>query len=337
MRSHFVFNYIPPMKKRIVASLIGLSILAAFAIPANSQSSTYRPFYDVDSSNPYYNAIEFIRRNRIALGFNDGSFRPNTIISRAQFVAMAVKARTNTPSSSQYRSCFSDVQNEWFANEICYAKFQGWLPSTGQYFSPNLNILATDARFILERAFGKSVSVSETASGYVTRGAAAQMLYTAVGGTPVAYDPYYYDNRVRAPDSYYPEYGEYNNENRYRYDDRYYDDRYYDASKRYDYGTDYDVYTSANAAPLPSYRPRYAKVPPSGRVYVSPEPNRYSNGSGYAADWYEPPYSVRAEYPYSYGDTYRYEQDYYYTRPAYMTYSYDYGYDNARRDMPPGY
>lgn len=49
------------------------------------------PFYDLDPTSPYYNSINVLTSNHIALGYNDGSFRPTENVTRAQFSVLVAR------------------------------------------------------------------------------------------------------------------------------------------------------------------------------------------------------------------------------------------------------
>lgn len=49
------------------------------------------PFYDIEPSSPYYNSINVLTSNHIALGYNDGSFRPTEKVTRAQFSVLVAR------------------------------------------------------------------------------------------------------------------------------------------------------------------------------------------------------------------------------------------------------
>ena len=71
------------------------------------------PYYDVDRTNWYNNAISTMTNAGIVTGYEDGSFRPNAPITRAEFVTLVSRIVT---AKKLQKSNFSDVSDgDWFA------------------------------------------------------------------------------------------------------------------------------------------------------------------------------------------------------------------------------
>ena len=74
-------------------------------------------FYDVQSSDPHFNAIHALETNGVMKGYNDGSFRPNQLITRAEllkaiFNDIGYKAKEDQPTQTKYK----DVPaSSWFS------------------------------------------------------------------------------------------------------------------------------------------------------------------------------------------------------------------------------
>ena len=83
------------------------------------------PYSDVESDMWYNNAISTLTNAGILTGYEDGSFRPNAPITRAEFAAMAARL-----SDVEYDggNSFSDVSdNYWAARYIALAEYLGWI------------------------------------------------------------------------------------------------------------------------------------------------------------------------------------------------------------------
>ena len=76
-------------------------------------------FSDLSSSHANYDAIEYVKSNNIVNGYEDGSFKPNDSINRAEFTKIVIASQfdtdfiencinQNVESSSEY-VIFSDV------------------------------------------------------------------------------------------------------------------------------------------------------------------------------------------------------------------------------------
>ncbi|MFH1375644.1 MAG: S-layer homology domain-containing protein [Patescibacteria group bacterium] len=108
------------MRKLVGFFLAGLLLLIT-AVPAQAA------FSDVGSSQKYRSAIEYLASQGIIHGYPDGSFRPGGEITRAELAKITVVASGVTPDSERYRSCFADVDRQWFAPYVCYARERGFL------------------------------------------------------------------------------------------------------------------------------------------------------------------------------------------------------------------
>ncbi len=108
------------------------------------------PFSDVEN-HEYQNAITYLKENGIVNGYEDGTFKPDIEINRAEFIKIVVGAFI--PESAIYGSnCFPDVKEEWFAPYICTAKdigvISGYPDGT---FKPDRHINLVEAlKIILE-------------------------------------------------------------------------------------------------------------------------------------------------------------------------------------------
>jgi endonuclease YncB( thermonuclease family) len=85
------------------------------------------PFTDVGADHPNYTAISYMYNNGIVKGYEDGTFRPENQINRAEFLKILVEGSGKTPEASKYNNCFTDVKDEWFAPYVCYAKSINWV------------------------------------------------------------------------------------------------------------------------------------------------------------------------------------------------------------------
>lgn len=131
-----------------------------------------KPFSDVLSTNPNYEAINYIHAQNIVSGYTDGSFKPDSVINRAEFTKIIVSAKFNqtiidscVDKNSQENLSylfFPDVtKTDWFSKYICVAKMNdvinGYLEGI---FKPENNINFAEASKILVNAFGYKVSAA---------------------------------------------------------------------------------------------------------------------------------------------------------------------------------
>ncbi|MFA7685880.1 MAG: S-layer homology domain-containing protein [Candidatus Gracilibacteria bacterium] len=84
-------------------------------------------FNDVALGHKNSQAISFLKDAGVIGGYADGSFKPNEKLNRAQLMKILVEGQGITPDPAQYKNCFTDVQEQWFAPYVCYAKEVGWV------------------------------------------------------------------------------------------------------------------------------------------------------------------------------------------------------------------
>lgn len=109
----------------------------------------YKNFPDVKNDHPNSNAIDNLVEEEVISGYPDGTFKPDGLINRAELTKMVVETVT-TPSSVEFKNCFPDVKEEWFAPYICYAKKRGWVEGYNDgKFKPAENINRVEALKII--------------------------------------------------------------------------------------------------------------------------------------------------------------------------------------------
>lgn len=137
--------------KNIFISLFLLLVL--LAKPVFALSVEEGPFVDVFKNHEYIDALIYAKKNQIITGYEDGSYRPDLQISRAEFVKLVIAANFGNDVSGG--ECFSDVANEWFAPYVCFAKRNGIVSGKTQtIFAPNDNLQFAEAAKILLLANG---------------------------------------------------------------------------------------------------------------------------------------------------------------------------------------
>ncbi|MFA6458171.1 MAG: S-layer homology domain-containing protein [Patescibacteria group bacterium] len=122
-------------------------------------------FSDVSSDNGYKTAIDYLAKQRVVSGFSDGEFKPQQRITRAELAKIVVGARGESPSVREFKSCFDDVANEWYARFVCFAKNSNWLSGyTDGKFRPGAEVNRAEAAKIIVNALGLALDDSENFS-----------------------------------------------------------------------------------------------------------------------------------------------------------------------------
>lgn len=109
------------MKKTLI--MVALFFISLLLLTGNTLAATL--FTDIDDDK-HKTAIEYLRNEGIIKGYEDGTFRPKNTVNRAELLKILVAGRGLAPDE-KYHYCFPDVNDEWFAKYICYAKEQGWV------------------------------------------------------------------------------------------------------------------------------------------------------------------------------------------------------------------
>jgi hypothetical protein len=105
---------------RAAAKLLVVSIMLALSTPVRARSLS-----DIQSSKNRI-AIDYLNTKGVINGYSDGTFRPQNTVNRAELLKILVGGQGAAPTA-QYRDCFPDVTDEWFAPFVCYAKELGWV------------------------------------------------------------------------------------------------------------------------------------------------------------------------------------------------------------------
>lgn len=100
------------------------ALIASFLISSTAFADV---FSDVPTEYPYSRSIAYLKSYNIIQGYNDGTYRPDSPINRAEFLKIALGA-TGVPLDSNVPMGFSDTdESAWYAPYIKKAKEEGWV------------------------------------------------------------------------------------------------------------------------------------------------------------------------------------------------------------------
>lgn len=144
------------MKKRILTWLLAISMLGSLlTVPAGAAAVT--KFSDVSDSYTA-TAVETLRLMGVLDGYGDGTFRPDTVLNRAQFCKMAVYAMDGSGELGRYSTVtiFPDVKpSHWASAYINMAARKGIISGFADgKFKPGQTVTAGQAVTILMRGLG---------------------------------------------------------------------------------------------------------------------------------------------------------------------------------------
>lgn len=116
----------------IVAVTVSLTTLSSVALPIG--------FAD------HSKAIDYVFDNGAMWGKGDGDFGADDFLNRAELVKIIVDLSGEYYLAEDYGDCFPDVNSQWFAPYVCYAKEKGWVSGfkSGE-FEPSTRVKKAEA------------------------------------------------------------------------------------------------------------------------------------------------------------------------------------------------
>lgn len=117
--------------------------------------STENSFSDVNSSDWYNNAISTMANAGVVNGYDDGTFKPNAPITRAEFAAIAARFDTSSYSGADK---FTDIAGHWAGSYINKNADLGWINGYDDgTFKPDRNITRAEAMTLVNNVLNRHV------------------------------------------------------------------------------------------------------------------------------------------------------------------------------------
>lgn len=155
-------------RAKILAVLLAAAILAlAFIVlgqnRSNFQTSVLASFDDVPESHQYSKVINFLKDNEVVNGYNDGTFKPDNPLTRAEFTKIIVLG-TDQNFTPATEAPFPDVPlGEWYTDYIAYCAHWNYIEGYPDgNFKPNQEITKTEALKILGELVGWNIDSIDT-------------------------------------------------------------------------------------------------------------------------------------------------------------------------------
>ncbi len=164
-----------PMKRLQLAGIAALSSLMATSVAFAAETTwPTKPFSDVPTSSTYYTGIEYLRQQKVLKGYEDGTFRAEARINRAEMVKLIANpfildtARLNdclgeNLDEENEHVFYSDVRRDtWYAAELCLAHtgkiISGYPDGT---FQPGNNLNFVEAAKIIVGTFALQTDTND--------------------------------------------------------------------------------------------------------------------------------------------------------------------------------
>ena len=160
-----------------------VSVSASFK---KAETPWQNPFGDVKESAWYYNAVKYVKQNKLMNGNEKGQFEPEKALTRAEFAAILYN-KEGQPAAA-WSSVFTDVpQGAWFAKQMVWAAGKDILAGYGNgKAGPNDPIKREELAVLLWKYEGKPAPKSATLNfpdaGKVSSWARDAMLWAVENG-----------------------------------------------------------------------------------------------------------------------------------------------------------
>lgn len=130
------------MKKFVL--LLSLSLMLSNILPVHAAEGD---FSDVNTDNPHYKAVMYLKSVGATQGYPDGTFKPNNHITRAELLKIAmVSAGVTKTLPDGYIENFDDVPADaWYAPYTATARYKNVLGGVDGKVFPGNNVTLIEA------------------------------------------------------------------------------------------------------------------------------------------------------------------------------------------------
>ena len=148
--------------------LKGMFVLAIFAMVNNPANAFYN---DMDENHWAYQSIKFLTEIGVVVGYPDGSYKPDSPVTRAEFASMAIKALGQESTNVSQEIHFDDVTSDfWAYNIIQKAVYFDLIPdSKGESYRPFDSVTRAEAINIAVNALTTNQISQEKADDIVAK------------------------------------------------------------------------------------------------------------------------------------------------------------------------
>ncbi|MBI4234863.1 S-layer homology domain-containing protein [Candidatus Peregrinibacteria bacterium] len=131
-----------------ISKSISAASLLLFSLSANTIFA--KTFSDIAETDEYFLATDYLSEKNIINGYEDGSFKAENTINRAELLKIVLESAKIEISEAQ-TNCFTDVPyTKWYSKYICTAKELGFISGySDNTFRPEKNIKKVEALKII--------------------------------------------------------------------------------------------------------------------------------------------------------------------------------------------
>lgn len=107
-------------------------------------------YSDISENDHLQNIALLLRHLGIMNGFDDGTFKPDALLTEAEALVSLVAAKRMNSNSTHYPMC-SHSKGSWYARALCYSSNAGWIDE--KKFHPDKTITEKEFRILMKKAF----------------------------------------------------------------------------------------------------------------------------------------------------------------------------------------
>ncbi len=139
-----------------------LSLVLVIAMVLSSMSFAFAAKFEDIADTDYEKAIETLTALGIVTGYEDGTYRPEKVVTRAEMAKLLVEALGYGDLVAGSKSNFSDTQGHWADAWIALAAGKGLVIGTGDgKFTPDRTVSYDEVLTMLVRGLGYTDSCNE--------------------------------------------------------------------------------------------------------------------------------------------------------------------------------
>ncbi len=130
--------------------------VSSIPVPSWTTIRTAATFHDANG-HVYEESIFYLKNKWVVIGYPDGTFWPDRTITRAEMMKIVLFSLL-WKKELDWKNCFPDVQDDWYAPYVCYGKDNNivrWYPNWN--FGPENNVTFAEGLKIALEAYDSPV------------------------------------------------------------------------------------------------------------------------------------------------------------------------------------